>query len=197
MPRPKRIWIPDRFYHIGCRGNRREPLFLSPSDYHAFFRILTQIHLRYPIEIASYCIMTNHYHLQLRSSEVHISKIMALLNKRYSSYFNTNYRLTGHTFEKRFFDKAIHDKDGMLEVSRYIHLNPLEAKMVKKPESFPWSSYYFYKNPMFQPPIFMNTNSLLEYYPGDAEAQKKSYCKYVESKNTLKTNILHDPWNIE
>jgi putative transposase len=68
---------------------------------------------------------------------------MALFNKRYANYYNTKYRLTGHVYESRFYDKMIADKEGMLEVSRYIHLNKVEAKMVRKPESYPWSSYHF------------------------------------------------------
>jgi putative transposase len=182
MPRPKRIWIPHRFYHIVCRGNRRDPLFRSASDFHAFFHILTQIHLRYPIELASYCLMTNHYHLQLRSKEVSTSKIMALINKQYSNYYNTKYRLTGHTFEKRFFDKIIEDKEGMLEVSRYIHLNPIEARMVKKPDYYPWSSYHFFKNTRFLPPNFISMNCLLDYFPGAVEEQKRLYCGFVENR---------------
>jgi putative transposase len=69
---------------------------------------------------------------------------MALINKRYANYYNTKYRLTGHVYESRFYDKMIVDKEGMLEVSRYIHLNPVEAKMVRKPEYSPWSSYHFF-----------------------------------------------------
>jgi putative transposase len=180
MPRQKRIWIPHHFYHIVSRGNRRDPLFRSASDFHAFFRILIRIHQRYPIEIASYCLMTNHYHLQLRSREVSISKIMALLNKQYSNYYNTKYGLTGHTFEKRYFDKIIVDLEDMLEVSRYIHRNPIEAKMVKKPEYYSWSSYYFFKYSKFLPPNFINMNCVLDYFSGSVQEQKRLYCKHVE-----------------
>jgi len=60
MPYKKRIWIPQRFYHVVCRGNRRDPLFRSRADFQAFFHILTQIHEKYPFELASYCLMTNH-----------------------------------------------------------------------------------------------------------------------------------------
>ncbi|WP_193392232.1 transposase, partial [Neobacillus vireti] len=64
MSRQKRIWIPNRFYHIVCRGNRREPLFRNATDFQAFLHILNQLHEKVPFEMASYCLMTNHYHLQ-------------------------------------------------------------------------------------------------------------------------------------
>jgi hypothetical protein len=102
---------------------------------------------------------------------------MSLINKRYANYYNTKYRLTGHVYEKRFFDQIIEDKEGMLEVSRYIHLNPVEAKMVKRPEYYPWSSYYLFKDPNAIAASYMNINSLLDYYEGTMEQKKEKYCK--------------------
>ncbi|WP_251555096.1 REP-associated tyrosine transposase [Neobacillus muris] len=177
MAREKRIWIPQRFYHIVCRGNRRDPLFRSASDFEAFLHILSQLHKKYPFEVASYCLMTNHYHLQIRSSEVPLSKLMSLINKRYANYYNTKYRLTGHVYEKRFYDHIIEDKQGMLEVSRYIHLNPVEAKMVRRPEYYPWSSFPLYKYSRTVPPCFMNMDSLLGFYEGTEEMRKEKYCQ--------------------
>jgi len=66
-------------------------------------------------------LFVNHYHLQIRSPEISFAKLMAFINKRYANYYNTKYCLTGHVFEKRYYDKVIEDKEGMLEVSRYIH----------------------------------------------------------------------------
>lgn len=146
MPRKPRVWIPQCYNHVVCRGNRRDPLFRNTDDFQVFLHILQQIHEKIPFEIASYCLMTNHYHLLIRSKEQPLSKVMALVNKRYASYYNTRYRLTGHVFEKRFFDKVIYSEEGMIKVSRYIHLNPIKANMVEKPEDYPWSSYsLFYR----------------------------------------------------
>lgn len=186
MPRPKRIWMPSRFYHIVCRGNRRDPLFRSAADFKAFLHIFHQLHEKFPFELVSYCLMTNHFHLQMRSQEASISKIMALINKRYADYYNTRYRLTGHVFEKRFYDKMIEDKEGMIEVSRYIHLNPVQAKMVKRPEHYPWSSYYLYLYPNSIQPRFMNIEHILDYFEGTAEDKRRLYCESLEKVATLK-----------
>ncbi len=117
--------------------------------------------------------MTNHYHLQIRSKEASLSKVMALINKRYANYYNIKYKLSGHVFEKRFYDKLIEDKEGMLAVSRYIHLNPVEAKMVKKPEDYPWSSYLLFHNHRISPPAFMSVEHILGYYLGTEEEKRK------------------------
>lgn len=179
MPYKKRVYIPERFYHIVSRGNRRDPLFRNASDFQAFLHILKQLYEKYPFEIASYCLMNNHFHLQLRSSEVTISKLMALINKRYANYYNTKYCLTGHVFEKRFFDNLIEDKEGMLEVSRYIHLNPVKARMVELAEYYPWSSYQLYKYRNSKIPCFMNIHSLLDYYEGTQAQKREKYCSSV------------------
>jgi putative transposase len=178
MPRPKRTWIPNRYYHIVCRGNLH--YFNRPLDFIAFFQILIQTCDNFPFELASYCLMNNHYHLQMRSKETSLSKVMSLINKRYANYYNTRYRLTGHIFEKRFYDKIIEDKKGMLEVSRYIHLNPVEAKMVKHPENYKWSSFYLFKYPHSKQPNFMNIDSILFFFPGKDPQQKLSYCQYID-----------------
>jgi putative transposase len=180
MARPQRVWISHRYYHIICRGNRRDPLFRNASDFQAFFHILQQLHEKIPFEIASYCLMTNHYHLLIRSKDTTFSKLMGLINKRYANYYNTKYRLTGHVYEKRFYDKMIEDKAGMLEVSRYIHLNPVEAKMVRKPEYYPWSSYHFFKHPQAVVPSYMNIDSILNYYLGTVDERKEKYCQTLQ-----------------
>nr|WP_268744048.1 transposase [Anoxybacillus ayderensis] len=74
--RARRIWVPHLFYHIVCRGNRRDPLFKETNDFRAFLHILEQLHEKIPFELASYCLMTNHFHLQLRSQHESISKVI-------------------------------------------------------------------------------------------------------------------------
>lgn len=179
MGRKQRIWIPNYFYHIVCRGNRRDPLFREESDFITYFYILKEVHERHPFEMTSYCLMTNHLHLQLRSQNESISKVMSLINKRYADYYNIKYRITGHVFEKRYFDKIIPDKTGILEVSRYIHLNPVEAGMVKKPEDYRWSSYRHYRWNTTTPEPYLLTDTLLNYFSGTPPQKKQSYCQFV------------------
>ncbi len=181
MGRIKRTWVPDAFYHIVSRGNRRDPLFQDQRDFQVFLHTLSQTHEKTPFELASYCFMTNHYHLQLRSQEEHISKVMALVNKRYANYYNARYRLCGHVFEKRYYSKIIDGPQGMLAVSRYIHLNPLEAKMVKTPEHYPWSSFRYFTNQKKVPP-FLCKELILDCFDGSLMEKQRKYCDYVKAE---------------
>lgn len=153
---------------------------MDDSDFKIFLRILNQVNDKTPFELVAYCLMTNHFHLQLRSEQQSVSKVMSLINKRYADYYNTRYNLTGHVFEKRYFDKIIDSKAGMLEVSRYIHLNPTGACMVEKPEHYPWSSYRYYLH--ISRHHLMNMDEILNYFSGDAFEKRRQYQMFVESR---------------
>ncbi|MFD2044772.1 transposase [Ornithinibacillus salinisoli] len=180
MARKKRIWMPEYFYHIGSRGNRRDALFREVSDYETFLYILHHVNKASPIELASYCLMTNHFHLLMRSKYLPISKVMSLINKRYADYFNKKYDLTGHVFEKRYFDKPIGDNYGILRISQYIHLNPVEAGIVKNAENYRWSSYRYYLHSKNNRLLTMNT--ILDSFQGSLVEKREGYRKFVESE---------------
>lgn len=162
MGRKLKTWSPDFFYHVVSRGNRREPLFYSPEDFETFLYILQKTHETIPFDVTSYCLMTNHYHIQMRTETVPISKVMALINKRYANYFNNRYQQTGHVFEKRYFDQAILGPAGMWEVSRYIHMNPVRAKIVERPEDYRWSSYAYFLEPQRDSPAFLKRELFIQ-----------------------------------
>ncbi|WP_026314606.1 transposase [Heyndrickxia acidiproducens] len=180
MGRKKRYWDPNSFYHIVCRGNRRDSLFCDRGDYLTFLYILKQVFDKAPYELASYCLMTNHYHLQLRSTEQPISKIMSLINKRYADYYNNKYHLTGHVFERRYYDHKIHSPEGMIEVSCYIHLNPVKANMTITPEDYPWSSYADYMNNTR--PYNLKPDHILDLLPGNFDKKRAQYNEIVIRK---------------
>ncbi len=178
MGREKRHWNGNSFYHIVCRRNHREALFLDPGDFCTFLYIIQQLYEKYGFELPSYCLMTNHYHLMLRSKDNLISKIMSLLNKRYADYYNTRYWLNGHLFEKRFYSKEIKKDEGILEVSRYIHRNPLEAKMVKSLEEYPWCSFPFYVDLIQEVPHYVNKEIVFRYYGGSITEKSRKYKEF-------------------
>jgi hypothetical protein len=113
----------------------------------------------------------------MRSKEQPISKVMSLINKRYADYYNTKNKLTGHVFEKRFYDGVIDSKQGMLEVSRYIHMNPLEAEMVTKAESYRWSSYRYYLYTSNH--HILNMDVVLDYFSGSHVDKREKYRRFV------------------
>ncbi|RDW18806.1 transposase [Oceanobacillus arenosus] len=183
MARKRRIWLPDTFYHIISRGNRRDAIFREEVDYNMFLHFLHQVKQKIPFELASYCLMTNHFHLQMRSLDQSISKIMSLLNKRYADYFNNKHGVTGHVFEKRFFDERILTSLSMLKVSRYIHLNPVKAGMVRDPENYQWSSYRQYYH--VSDSSLLNPNIVLDSFPGNEKEKRKQYHEFLNMEDDM------------
>jgi putative transposase len=103
---------------------------------------------------------------------------MSLVNKRYADYYNTRYRLKGHLFEKRFYSHEITEDEGILQVSRYIHRNPLEARMVQNLEDYPWSSFPFYMNGGSPFPDYINKGIILRYFGGSEGERGGKYGEY-------------------
>ena len=141
MPRKKRIWYPGATYHVMSRGNRKGTLFREHSDYLLFLEYVRMIRERFPFKIHALCLMTNHFHIAIETQETELSKIMQKILHLYASEFNNKYKYSGHLFEGRFTSCLIEDERYFLEVSRYIHLNPVKAMMVRGPEDYEYSSY--------------------------------------------------------
>lgn len=121
--------------------------------------------------------MTNHVHLQIETFDHHIKHIMKKLNSRYAIYFNKRHRFVGHVFQGRYGAELIGSKNYQLEVNRYIHLNPVEAKMVVSPEKYRWSSYSAYITNTINPHV--TTDKILAYF---SDPVKENYRKFVESE---------------
>jgi putative transposase len=144
MARPLRIEYEGAFYHITSRGNERGNIFFTSSDYNKFKDYLKEAQEKYGSILHSYILMTNHYHLIIETPHANLSEIMHYINSSYTNYINRKKSRSGHLFQGRY--KAILvDKDTyLLELSRYLHLNPVRAKIVIKPEAYPYSSYRSY-----------------------------------------------------
>jgi len=151
MARPLRIQYPGAVYHVMNRGGSRQKIFIEKQDYEAFLKTIGEIHERWGAELFAYCLMGNHYHICLRTPEGNLSRVMRHVDGLYTQRFNRIYRRDGALLRGRY--KAIVvDKDAYLaQVVRYIHLNPLEAGLVGKPQAYGWSSHRFYLRPKEAP----------------------------------------------
>ena len=197
MARKRRIWYPGAVYHVMSRGNRRGALFRDKSDFISFLEFLAKIQRDYPFQIHAICLMDNHFHLLLETGEDKVSLIMQKLLHLYASDFNYKYHLSGHLFEGRFVSSIIEDDVYFLEVSRYIHLNPVKANMCNKPSEYCYSSYAFYvNNPMnlnMNDPVnwylygIVNTDRVLDYFGGDMGR----YRAFVEEEISHEDHELH------
>jgi putative transposase len=141
MARPLRLELAGALYHVTSRGDGREDIFLSDEDRIAWLETLAEVCKRFNWVCHAYCQMTNHYHMVIETPDANLSKGMRQLNGVYTQRFNRTHRRVGHVFQGRF--KAILvDKDSyLLELARYVVLNPLRAKMVLRLEQWPWSSF--------------------------------------------------------
>ncbi|MBG9445309.1 transposase [Cytobacillus firmus] len=174
MPRQPRVWYPGAMYHIVARGNRRAAIFHDHADYRAYLAILEDVRSMMPFILHSYCLMTNHLHLQLETLQHHIQYIMKEMHSRYAVYLNQRLKTDGHVFQGRYGARLIETDAYFLEVSRYIHRNPLEAKMVVKLEDYRWSSYSSYIN-LLQLNPHVNHSKTLSYFREPVEDHYKLF----------------------
>ena len=141
MARKKRIWYPGATYHVMSRGNRRTAIFKDQLDYIHFLDVIEMVCEKHPFKIHSVCLMTNHFHLSIETYDTELWKIMQKILSIYAEEFNHRHGYNGHLFEGRYTSSLIEDERYFLEVSRYIHLNPVKALMVREPSAYEYSSY--------------------------------------------------------
>ncbi len=141
MTRSLRIEYPGAVYHVTARGTGRQNIFLNDSDRTAFLARLLMTVNRHNWLCHAYCLMSNHYHLLLETSDGNLSAGMKLLNSAYAQYFNHSHDRTGHLFQGRFKAIVVEKDSYLLELCRYIVLNPVRSGIVKSPGDYTWSSY--------------------------------------------------------
>jgi len=141
MARPLRIEFPNALYHITSRRIRRESIYLDDNDRSTFLDILSQVRDRFNWVFHSYCLMSNHYHLLVETPEANLSQGMRQLNGVYTQKFNQIRRRDGHLFQGRYKAILVQKDACLLELSRYIVLNPVRAGMVRSARDWRWSNY--------------------------------------------------------
>jgi putative transposase len=141
MVRPLRIEFPGAVYHITARGNARAKIFKDDADRDTFLSVLEQVLTRFDWLLHAYCLMDNHYHLMIDTSEANLSAGMRQLNGVYTQRFNRRHRRVGHVFQGRFKAIVVDRDSYLLELCRYVVLNPVRARMVREAKDYPWSSY--------------------------------------------------------
>lgn len=130
----------SQYFHVFNRGNDRKNIFLSAADYGRFLEKLQEYSLKHNVEVVAFCLMRNHYHLLLQEAEIGgIAKLMQRLNVAHAMYFNKRYQQIGHLYQGPYKEKCINTDAYMLQVSAYIHNNPVGIG--KDPQSYVWSSF--------------------------------------------------------
>lgn len=190
MPTMKRKWYPGAAYHVTARGNHKDNIFKYRADFVYYLSLMRETldyYMYDQYKVISYCLMSNHVHLLIKTREKPLGQFMCRLSSRYAKYYNKKYDYIGHLFQSRYFSEIIKSDAQMLETSRYIHLNPVNAKIVEKPEDYEWSSYSMYIGDEKEKLIC--SDLLLSYFKGDIQ-NRELYKKFVETYSTPGVQIL-------
>ncbi len=191
MARPLRIEYPGAVYHVTSRGNEKKPVFKDDTDRLNFLNTLQHVNKRYNWICHAYCLMTNHYHILVETPEGNLSIGMRQMNSVYTQLFNKLHGRTGHLFQGRYKAILIQKDSHLLEVCRYVVLNPVRAKMVERPEDHAWSSYRATAGKA-DAHLCLTTDWVLRQFSGKRGKAEKEYRKFVSwgiGKPTIWTEV--------
>jgi putative transposase len=178
VPRPPRLRVPGGIHHITARGNRRQPIFLEDADRRFFLRLFECVADRSLWRCFSYCLMPNHYHLVVETVNGELSTGMHRLNSGYAHHFNECHGLDGHLFEDRYHSVLVDSDWHLLELSRYLALNPVRAGLCGSPVEWPWSSYAALAGEI-PPPRFLAVERVLAHFGGDRSRAQSNFRSFL------------------
>jgi putative transposase len=178
MARPLRVEYPGAVYHVTCRGNAGDKVFFVDPDRELFLELLADVVERFTWRCHAYCQMTNHYHLLIETLEPTLSLGMRQLNGVYTQDFNRRHRRTGHVLQGRFKSILVERDEYLLELARYVVLNPVRAKMTRSARDWPWSSYRATAG-LEEARSFLTTDWILEQLGASKVKAQKAYRKFV------------------
>jgi REP element-mobilizing transposase RayT len=164
---------------VTSRGNERKAIFRTDKDRERFLSYLQSAHERYGAILHVYCLMGNHYHLLLETPRGNLSQILHHVNGAYTTYFNVKRQRSGHLFQGRYRAILVEKDAYCQELSRYIHLNPLRAGIVKDLTAYPWSSYPCYIG-LKKKPSWLEADYILGYFGQQESPAQRKYRDYVQ-----------------
>ncbi|MCX6356712.1 MAG: transposase [Candidatus Aureabacteria bacterium] len=186
MARPLRIIYPGAWYHVTCRGNEKATIFRDDGDRRKFLKILEESVSEFGVEVHCYVMMINHFHLLLRTQLGNLNRFMQKFNTAYITYFNRRHARTGHLYQGRYKAILIDADNYLLELSRYVHLNPVRVAKLEKAtleqkiailKNYPWSSYRTYLG--IEPTLYLHDEVILGMIGPKGKRCRKSYESFV------------------
>jgi putative transposase len=179
VARKPRVEIEGGLYHIITRGNNRQLIFGSDDDYLKMLLLLAQQKGKLPFYLYAYCFMPNHVHLLVERRQDPISRVMHRVLTGYSQYHNRRYRKIGHLLQGRYKAILCQSDQYLAELVRYIHLNPVRAKMVRKPEAFPYSSHRAYVG--LDEPWLVDVEPVLRHFGATKKLARERFALFVRA----------------
>ena len=178
MARKPRILFPGAFYHVYNRGNDRHPVYRDDEDRMKYLWYLTKYAKEMSVVLISYCLLTNHFHLFLRTLLANLPMFMHRLHSAYAKWYNKKRNRTGHLYGSRYQATLVQETNYSLKLSQYIHLNPVRANLVALPEEWRWSSYPHFIGSKLIP--FLDSTIVLDQFGSTPEAQHDAYRRFVQ-----------------
>jgi putative transposase len=179
MARSLRLLYPGALYHVTARGNRLGAIFSDDADRRAWLGIVRKTCARFHFSVHAYCQMGNHYHLLVETPDANLPKGMAYLSGVYTQYFNRRHGLAGHVFQGRYKAVLVQKESHLVELSRYLVLNPVRAGLVKSAREWAWSSYHWTVGEDAPPP-WLNTDWLLSQFGLTRREAVGRYVQFVQ-----------------
>jgi REP element-mobilizing transposase RayT len=178
LARLPRIEYEGALYHVTDRGVEKREIFLDTSDYRQFISYLKRATERFNLLVHGFCLIPNHYHLECETPNANLSKFMQWLNTSYAVYFNRRYERVGHVFQGRYYSTLVQKERHLMELTRYIHLNPVRAGLVRTPEKYEWGSYrrYMGKAPELN---WVETDWMLSQFGSTKGSARQAYRDFV------------------
>lgn len=178
MARPLRIEYPGAVYHVTARGNARMATFLDDEDRRRFLALFEEVVERFKWRCYAYCLMENHYHLLVETEIGNLSLGMRQINGVFTQYFNRRHQREGHLFQGRFKAILLERESYLLELCRYVVLNPVRAGVTERPEDYVWSSYRATSG-VEEPPRFLAADWVLSQFDNDRSKAHRQYRDFV------------------
>jgi REP element-mobilizing transposase RayT len=177
MARKARAEVEGGLYHVITRGNNRRPIFNAPADYEKFLALLALQKRKLPFFLYAYCLMTNHVHLLIERQADTIGRIMHRVLTGYSQYYNRRYHRVGHLLQGRHKSILCQSERYLAELVRYIHLNPVRAKLVRRPEQYKYSGHGAYLG--MEAVGIVDVEPVLRHFGAKKELARKAYRQFI------------------
>ncbi len=178
MARKPRVHYPTALYHVILRGNGGQEIFFSKEDRFRFYLLLQEGVERYGHRIHAFCLMTNHVHLAIQVGDITLARIIQNISFRYTRWVNWRGGRAGHLFQGRYKAVLVDADSYLLELTRYIHLNPARSGIVREPENYSWSGHRAYLGLETIP--WLTTDWVLSMFSSNVKRARRAYGKFVE-----------------
>ncbi len=178
MARKPRLHYPGALYHVTLRGNAGQPIFFDDRDRTRFYLLLQEGTERFRYRLHAFCLMSNHVHLAIQVGDIALSRILQNVSFRYTRWVNARQNRSGHLFQGRYKAILVDGEAYVLELTRYIHLNPVRAGMVQKPNDYLWSGHQAYLGREVIP--WLTTDWVLSQFSKREGLARKAYDRFIQ-----------------